>query len=693
MKFHTRLAVCLFCCLAPFSLSLAQKEPADTSRTLQEVKIKAYLTEQALFTLPVSLGKVDSLALQQNLGSTLLPAINSIPGVRMEERSPGSYRLSVRGSLLRSPFGVRNIKIYFDEIPLTDAGGNTYFNSLDPEGLGGLAILKGPDGSLFGANSGGVVLVRPNGTGAFYNEVSAKLSAGSYGLFHEQVKLNRQVSENYRFSINQAFQQADGYRQNSAMKRLYFQTVHRWNYTPNNEVRLLAFYSDLDYRTPGGLTEGQFMEDPSHARPAGGPNPGAVEQHAGIINKTLFGGLVHEANLSNRLKHVVSIFGTHTDFTNPFITNYEIRNENNFGFRTYLNLAGNVESNFPWLLSGGMEWQKGTADIYNYDNNEGVKGEQQAADALRNGTYFYFARFSGNWKQRLYVEAASSINYYQYAFHGIFPQADEGYSTIKFNPQWMPRLAFSYVIRPDLSWRASVARGYSPPTTAEVRSSDKIINTALQAETGWNYETGLRWQNERIQVDASVFYYRMQDAIIRQLRDDGAEYFSNSGGVNQRGMEAAINAVLIPARNAGFIRSLQLTSNVTISDFKFGHYEVGEDNFSGNKLTGVPANVIVSGISIDFPKRFGLYVSHNYTSTIPLNDGNTVFASDYHLVQAKARWNTKVNGKAGVEVFAGVDNLLNENYSLGNDINAYGGRFFNAAPLRNYVAGIALRVY
>jgi iron complex outermembrane receptor protein len=48
----------------------------------------------------------------------------------MEERSPGSYRLNIRGSSLRSPFGVRNVKIYYNNIPFTDPGGNTYLNSL-----------------------------------------------------------------------------------------------------------------------------------------------------------------------------------------------------------------------------------------------------------------------------------------------------------------------------------------------------------------------------------------------------------------------------------------------------------------------------------------------------------------------------------------------------------------------------------
>jgi iron complex outermembrane receptor protein len=43
-----------------------------------------------------------------------------------------------------------------------------------------------------------------------------------------------------------------------------------------------------------------------------------------------------------------------------------------------------------------------------------------------------------------------------------------------------------------------------------------------------------------------------------------------------------------------------------------------------------------------------------------------------------------------LDFFAGIDNLLNQKYSLGNDLNAVGGRYFNAAPGRNYFAGVRI---
>ncbi|MBC7651881.1 MAG: Plug domain-containing protein, partial [Deinococcales bacterium] len=128
--------------------------------SLQDVTINAFNYKKKWREVPVSIGIIGTKQMQYIGTSTLLSSVNSIPGVRMEERSPGSYRLSIRGSLLRSPFGVRNIKVYWNGLPLTDGGGNTYFNLVDATQLSSLEIIKGPAASLYGANTGGVVLLQ-----------------------------------------------------------------------------------------------------------------------------------------------------------------------------------------------------------------------------------------------------------------------------------------------------------------------------------------------------------------------------------------------------------------------------------------------------------------------------------------------------------------------------------------------------
>ena len=54
--------------------------------------------------------------------------------------------------------------------------------------------------------------------------------------------------------------------------------------------------------------------------------------------------------------------------------------------------------------------------------------------------------------------------------------------------------------------------------------------------------------------------------------------------------------------------------------------------------------------------------------------------------------NSLAGKKVQLNIYAGGDNLLDEIYSLGNDINAAGGRYYNAAFARNYYFGLGFRL-
>ena len=115
-------------------------------------------------------------------------------------------------------------------------------------------------------------------------------------------------------------------------------------------------------------------------------------------------------------------------------------------------------------------------------------------------------------------------------------------------------------------------------------------------------------------------------------------------------------------------------------------------SYSGNKLTGVPKFVNVSSLKLFFLKGVNLFISYNYTDKIPLNDGNSVYAASYHLFGSKVSWEYKHKNRYGFQLFAGVENLLNASYSLGNDLNAVGNRYYNPAPTRTYYCGIQLKL-
>ncbi len=656
---------------------------ADTV-AMEEIVVKSYLSEQAYLSTPASVAVLDAKQLRIHTDLSLLPALNLVPGVRMEERSPGSYRLSIRGSLLRSPFGVRNVKIYLDEFPLTDAGGNTYLNLIDPSAACRIEVLRGPDGSLFGANSGGVFLLGLNSGTSDTTSLEAGLRSGSYGLLHQHVSATYTAGP-IRFSGNQAYQRSDGYRSNSSMHRLFVQGVSSYQYGKNNSIKLLLMYADLGYRTPGGLTLAQYEEDPRQARPASRLNPGAVEQKAGIYNKTLFSGLSNTLFITDRVRMVTSAFGSATKFENPFITNYEIRDEKNLGLRTFADVYSRPDANFPWKLSLGMEGQQGSQDIANYSNNGGLADSLTASDNLRIRQAFYFSRYTATIAERLTTEMAVSYNTNTYFY-------DKGATTTgmrTFGGQWMPRLALSYKVNKALTVRTTISKGYSPPTIAEVRSSNNQINTGLTPESGWNREAGFRitlWKN-RLMADVAAYRYDLKHAIVRRTDDTGAEYFSNAGGTRQLGLEIYSRLWLVVPRMHGVFRSLQMAGSYTYSHFNFRDYSVGSSDYSGNKLTGVPPIVAVVSLEAGLSAGLSIFAEINSTSSLPLNDGNTAEASGYQLLISKIQWSRQWSETTLLNLYVGGNNLLNQKFSLGNDINAFGGRYYNAAPPVNFFAG------
>lgn len=675
---RTRLLVLLI--LLGFNVKGQQ---ADSAGLLHTVEVKAYFNRQPVLSLPASVSVLSAGMLAEQQPFSLVPAINSLPGIRMEERSPGSYRLSIRGSLLRSPFGVRNVKMYMDDFILTDAGGNTYLNAIDASGVSEITVLKGPEASVYGANTGGVVLI--NTANADSGHVRAGVNGGSYGLLYQNASIQKKWKD-VSLNVYQAYQRSDGYRANSAMDRKYIQALPQWSYSKNGSLKALFVYSDMHYETPGGLTAAQMESNPRSARPAAGPNPGANEQQAGIYNKTFIGGLMHEVNLNRSFRHVIAFTGSVTDFRNPFITNYEVRNESTAGLRTYFQYTG---TSVPLTLQLGYEGQRTHSDISNYDNNGGVRGDMQSADQLSATQQFIFSHLTFQASSRLLLEAAASVNFNGYRY-GAIDATRSALNDRNFNAQIMPRIAASYKLSEELAIRASTSRGFSSPTIAEVRASDQVINTGLQSESGWNYEAGLRMSlaNNRLYWDAVLFRYDLKDAIVRRVNEADAEYFVNAGGTDQSGLESQILYWVVPPRKQGFLRNMQLKNSYTYSDFSFDNYQSGSDDYSGNRLTGVPKHVLVNSVSLGFVKEYNLFLQHNYTSDISLNDASSVYAAKYHLLQAKVGRRFATSGGTRISVYVGADNLLNETYSLGNDLNAFGNRYFNPAAKRNFFAGL-----
>ncbi len=257
-------------------------EPSLTQ--LNEVTVSGFESNRRLLETSASVGLITTRDLQRFSNASLVPAVNTLPGVRMEERSPGSYRLSIRGSQIRSPFGVRNVKVYWNDIPFTDPGGNTPLNLIDFNHIGRLEVIKGPAGSIYGAGTGGALLLYSPVAPVGESSMQVNGLAGSYGL----AGLNgawQSGSEKSNLYLSYAHQAAAGYREHSAMRRDAVHLRAQYFVDEKRTISLNGLYSHLQYQTPGGLTLQQYTENPRAARLPTRVVPGSVQQQAGIYHR------------------------------------------------------------------------------------------------------------------------------------------------------------------------------------------------------------------------------------------------------------------------------------------------------------------------------------------------------------------------------------------------------------------------
>ncbi|MGZ5221900.1 MAG: TonB-dependent receptor, partial [Chitinophagaceae bacterium] len=406
-------------------------------------------------------------------------------------------------------------------------------------------------------------------------------------------------------------------------------------------------------------------------------------------NKTLFAGSSYTHEFNKQWSHITSLAYSHTDFKNPFITNYEKRKEDNLSLRSKFVYA-TYKNEQDIRLIGGVEWQYGKAAIDNYDNKKGIADTVQAKDRISVRQWFPFVQVEWQLRKKLLVQAGAATNAYQYRYRRVTGN-DNTKKTKKFDEQFLPRIAILYPIKKHLSIYTSVSKGFSPATLAEFRASDGNINTALQPESGWNYELGFRGNssNNRFDFDIAAYYFKLQQAIVRRVNSADQEFFINAGGTDQRGLELRAAYSLI-ADSEAFFRLIKIWSGFTLNDYVFTNYITGTDDHSGKSLTGVPERISVTGLDINTAPGIYFHTTFNHTSKLPLNDANDEFAGAYSLLQGKIGWKGRVTPGISLELFIGIDNALDEKYSLGNDINAFGRRYYNPSPRRNYFGGLVI---
>ena len=186
----------------PFALS-AQDVSPPTDEEIGEIIVTAQKRATSLQDVPFSVAAVTGQDLEQSGASNIVELARNVPGLYIADIGPGQSQVAIRGisagQVVRDQPGVKeSVGIYLDESPISIA---LFTPDLDLYDLDRVEVLRGPQGTLFGAGSSSgtvrYITAQPN-VGNMGGSVDLTASGVTDGDFGGSVKgsLNLPLGEN-----------------------------------------------------------------------------------------------------------------------------------------------------------------------------------------------------------------------------------------------------------------------------------------------------------------------------------------------------------------------------------------------------------------------------------------------------------------------------------------------------------------
>lgn len=664
----------------------------DALTILSDAVVAAKAADADTRRTPASVVTLKSPILTADDQSSLSLALNSVPGVQFEQRGlGGSRRINIRSSMVRSPFAVRNFQLYLDQFSLTSPDGQVALELIDPFDLAQLTVVKGPAANSWGAGIGGALLAEskraPGGGSAV---LGSSITAGSFGFVRSTSALSVSGSQ-FNLRISHIHQETDGYRLQEFNKRR--QLSMRLQYYASNtlDYTLWSTVYEGKWGLPGGLAADQAAEDPTSA------SPYAVDNFTHVHRRRFRTGITQRWT-QRYFQNLTTVYVNTTTKINPFGTSpffngykdeaaegFGVRNQTNFNLVSRQKLDIDVRAYVQYLNEDN--------NLSEFDNVSGVGGafryeNQTLSKELTAG---FLTRFEIS--ENLLVNAG--ITYTDRSMAGNNRSVILGEELLvdvnRNFDAWLPRIGLSYALTENHFIVAGASRAYSPPSLFElVEPLTGLLSPDLLAEVAVNYEAGAKGRiGSHLNYHLNAYLTNVSDAIRQNIDINGAEFFANQGDMTLRGIEGRL------------LYNRDLSENVQLSAYLNGALQrhewliEDEDLFvdSPYQLPGTPRATAATGADLRLKAGFFVNVHWQWSDTAPANSRNTDFISAFDVLNSKIGWDFNRILPEGwdANVFFGAQNILNEQYSSFVNFDAFGGRYFNPMPGRNYYGGIELR--
>ena len=438
-----------------------------------------------------------------------------------------------------------------------------------------------------------------------------------------------------------------------------------------------------------------YLNNPTSSAFTWGQAKGFEDSQRGIF------GLSWNHTYHDNLKQITSVFTSFKKGHEP--RPFNILNESTFAIGIRSRFIGHtklLDKILNWTIGGELfrdDYKSGTfVNLYkDFPEGHGSVQGNRLSDFKEKRTYSnVFFESDYEFTNKTTISVGLNFNHTSYDLKDRFPISVDNPNqsgTFKFKSIVSPKFGISHQLNNNTVIYSNISHGFSPITLEETLLPDGQINTELKPETGWNYEVGTRGSiiNNKLQFNFAIYRLDIKNLLVARRTSQDQFIGINAGQTQHDGLELELNYTWL--KNKAI--SLSSFVNYSLNDYKFKAFVDGDNNFSGNDLTGVPTEVFNTGIDIDSNIGFYGNINYQHIGSMPITDNNSLYSNSYNLTNLKFGYKINANKNLKLNAFLGINNIFDEDYASQILINAsgFGGnapRYYYPGNPTNYYVGI-----
>jgi iron complex outermembrane recepter protein len=669
---NTLLLSFLFCALFSngFSQDTIRISGKDSIRpfSFSEIEVVAFQTPGKLKAAGGAVSVV-SIGNEQNGDVNILPALSNVPGLFIEEGTSSTVKLTLRGIGSRYPYGTKKIKLFFDDIPLYSAEGETIFDDISPEFLSKMEILRGPASGIYGASLGGAILLFPRKSVFRQSEINFYSTLGSFGYENHSLNYSKGDGRNDLFASYSVIQ-SNGFRQNNHYDRNSFFIHYKRLINKKLTGSLLISGSMIKSQIPSSVDSLTLVNNPSNAAPNWYKTNGY--EHP----QRILGGYKMTYSPSQNWDFLASVFATYrkTEENRPF--NFLKESGESYGSRMMGVFVKKISGyQYRWVSGTNLFFEGYQNSLFENIDGLGKMGalQQKGRETIYQSDFFTQGEIQG---QKITFGAGVNLNSSGFRFIDQFSTDSINQSgSYHFQPIVSPRISIVWSPVSNIHIYSAINHGFSVPSLSETLSPLGLINRDIKPEKALSFEGGIRLGlfGNRTFLDISSYYMMVSDLIVPKRVSEDIYVGMNAGSSLHKGVEITLKQNLWgkfeDKGNVGFSATTFLA--YSLNSYRFRNF--GQDNidYSGKKIPGMPDQNFSARIDT---KTNGFFTSFGviFSGKIPLTDVNDKYSNPFLVMNAKAGFEYFFNRIWLLNAMISINNIANERYASMVVVNAPG---------------------